>query len=218
MMARAVINQIACLFSRLFLRRVVWLVLGLGLLEGAIAEPVYAHHAMGNQLPANAWEGLLSGLAHPVVGMDHLAFVIALGVIATQWRWGLVIPATFLLAAMAGTGLHLAGVDIPGAEIVIAGSVLLIGLALALGKRLHLIGLGLFSGLAGILHGYAYGESIVGAEATPLATYLLGFTLMQLAIALVAYGIGQRLLSGRWMRALGLAICTVGIVALSGAV
>ncbi len=133
---------------------------------GAIAALVYAHHVMGNRLPANAWEGLLSGLAHPVVGIDHLAFVIVLGVIATQLGWGLAIPTTFLLVAMAETGLPLAKVDIPGAEIAISGFVLLIGLALALGNRLNLIGLGLFSGLAGILHGYAYGESIVGAEAT----------------------------------------------------
>ncbi len=41
---------------------------------------------------------------------------------------------------------------------------------------------------------------------------------MHWAIALAAYGIGQRLLSHRWMRALVLAICTTGLVALSGAI
>ena len=43
-----------------------------------------------------------------------------------------------------------------------------------------------FFSLAGIAHGYAYGESIVGAEPTPMIAYLAGFTLVQLAVMFAA--------------------------------
>lgn len=35
-----------------------------------------AHHLMDGALPATPWQGLLSGLAHPVVGLDHLAALV----------------------------------------------------------------------------------------------------------------------------------------------
>jgi urease accessory protein len=36
---------------------------------------------------------------------------------------------------------------------------------------------------AGAFHGYAYGESIVGAETAPLANYILGFAAIQYVLA-----------------------------------
>jgi len=43
------------------------------------------------------------------------------------------------------------------------------------------------------LHGYAFGESIFGAEATPLAAYLLGLMVIQGALAVgVAYAVRAR--------------------------
>ncbi len=40
--------------------------------------------------------------------------------------------------------------------------------------------------LAGLIHGYALGELIYGAEPTPLYAYLLGLTVIQSAVALAA--------------------------------
>lgn len=40
---------------------------------------VWAHHFMEDQLPQTFAQGLLSGLAHPVIGVDHLAFIVAAG-------------------------------------------------------------------------------------------------------------------------------------------
>lgn len=42
--------------------------------------PASAHHVMDGQLPSTFAQGLLSGLGHPVIGPDHLAFLIAVGV------------------------------------------------------------------------------------------------------------------------------------------
>ena len=41
-------------------------------------QPALAHHALGGRIPSNFFEGFLSGLAHPVIGLDHLAFVVAI--------------------------------------------------------------------------------------------------------------------------------------------
>ncbi len=38
----------------------------------------FAHHGMDGETPATLTQGLVSGLAHPVIGLDHLAFVLAL--------------------------------------------------------------------------------------------------------------------------------------------
>ena len=40
--------------------------------------------------------------------------------------------------------------------------------------------------MVGAVHGYALGESIYGAEPTPLYAYLLGLAVIQSAIALAA--------------------------------
>ena len=44
------------------------------------AVPASAHHIMGGEMPSTFGQGLLSGLGHPVIGPDHLAFLIAVGV------------------------------------------------------------------------------------------------------------------------------------------
>ncbi|WP_448605034.1 HupE/UreJ family protein [Thermoleptolyngbya sp.] len=187
------------------------------------AEPALAHHAMGGETPKTFWDGLLSGLAHPIIGLDHFAFVVAIGLLAAKQGWGLLFPLSFLLAALGGTILHLNWVDLPIVEIAIAGSVLMIGLLLWLRKTLPLSGAIAFGILAGLFHGYAYGESIIGAEPSPLAAYLLGFTLIQAAIAFGAYWLGDRLLRRTPERAKalalpGLAIAGLGLVFLLQAI
>ena len=39
---------------------------------------------------------------------------------------------------------------------------------------------------AGLFHGAAYGAAVIGAETTPIAAYLIGFSAVQMAIALAA--------------------------------
>ncbi|EKQ69805.1 hydrogenase/urease accessory protein [Leptolyngbyaceae cyanobacterium JSC-12] len=162
-----------------------------GLAAMLLATPASAHHAMGGQIPANFSEGFLSGLAHPVIGIDHLTFVVAAGLLAVTKRQGIWIPIAFVLAALGGTGLHLMGVDLPASEFLIASSVLGFGILLALPQSPNLAGMIGLGAIAGIFHGYAYGEAIVGAEMTPLVSYLLGFTAIQLGIALLAAKVGR---------------------------
>jgi urease accessory protein len=150
------------------------------------ATPVLAHHPLGGRGPANFFEGLMSGIAHPVIGLDHLVMVVAIGLFAGIKRQGWALPIAFCVAAMGGTGLHLLSIALPGAELWVTGSVLALGLLMLVQERLNLAAIfGLF-GLAGLFHGYAYGEAIFGAEGTPLVAYLIGFTAIQMAIAMGA--------------------------------
>jgi urease accessory protein len=176
---------------------------------------------MGGKMPANFFEGFLSGLGHPVVGLDHLTFVIAVGLLATRLTQGIWLPIAFLSTALVGTGLHLMQFSLPFVEFFVSGSVLLFGglLAMKRSPKLALIlGLG---AIAGLFHGYAYGEAIFGAENTPLFAYLLGFTTIQLVISLMAWFVGKRFLmqigdvSGLALRFAGFTIIGAGAAFLS---
>ena len=60
-----------------------------------VAVPAYAHHPMGGVTPSSFGEGLLSGIGHPIIGLDHLAFVLGIGVAASFLKRGLAMPAFF---------------------------------------------------------------------------------------------------------------------------
>jgi urease accessory protein len=167
---------------------------------------------------------LLSGVGHPVIGLDHLAFVIGIGIVAALTGLGLVLPVLFVVCMCAGLAMHLAAVDIPGVELMIALSVVLVGLAIVWGRNRtnKWIEGGLFS-LAGTLHGYAFAESIVGAEQTPLGAYIVGLVVVQLAIAALAYA-ATRFVTGSPAgtvlsapRAAGAAIALAGVWFAAGA-
>ena len=137
-------------------------------------------------MPATFGEGLLSGLGHPVIGLDHLAAVVAVGCLAAAHRSASALAVVFVLAMMAGVALHLQGATVPGAEILVALTVLALGALLVLRRDMSAgVALALFA-MVGLMHGYALGESIYGAERTPLYAYLIGLAVIQSAIALAA--------------------------------
>ncbi|MEM6520276.1 MAG: HupE/UreJ family protein [Cyanobacteria bacterium P01_C01_bin.70] len=176
-----------------------------------VAVPTLAHHPFGGETPDTLIKAFLSGLGHPVTGIDHLAFVIAAGLLAAAIGGGLLIPVTFVVASMAGTGMHLMSIDLPVPEWAISASVLMFGVLLALRtppKGGIVIGL---ATVAGIFHGFAYGEAIFGAEMGPLTAYLLGFAVIQLVIAAAAFWIGKTVLEGL-VEPSGLALWFAGFV------
>ncbi|MEM1308127.1 MAG: HupE/UreJ family protein, partial [Cyanobacteria bacterium P01_H01_bin.153] len=181
-----------------------------------VSMPVLAHHPSGGKTPSTALEAFLSGMGHPVIGIDHLAFVIASGLLAAALGRGLLVPIAFVVASMVGTGIHLMSIDLPMLELVISASVLIFGILLALKtppKNGIVVGL---AAIAGIFHGFAYGEAIFGAEMGPLVAYLVGFAAIQFAIAAAAWWVGKTVLpkliepSGLALRFAGFVICGVG--------
>jgi urease accessory protein len=154
------------------------------------ASPAFAHHLMGGVLPATLAQGLLSGLAHPVIGLDHLAALIGVGLLASRFSGAaLAMPVMWLIGMGAGAYAHMRGIDLPGGEIAVAGSLILIGAAGMLRPSLPVaVVLALFA-IGGFTHGYALAESIIGAEPTPLAAYLVGLVAVQTVITVaVTYG------------------------------
>ena len=150
------------------------------------AAPALAHHVMGGGMPATLTEGLLSGLGHPVIGLDHFAAVVAVGCLAAAHRAGAALAIGFVIAMMAGVAAHLNGAAIPGAEIFVALTVIALGAVLLTHRAMSApAALALFV-VVGLLHGYVLGESIYGAERTPLAAYLVCLCIIQSAIALAA--------------------------------
>jgi urease accessory protein len=156
--------------------------------------PAVAHHAEDGKVSTNFIEGFLFGLAHPIIGVDHLAFIIAVGLLAASLRLGFWIPVAFVLSALIGTGAHLQSVNLPAPEFFIAASVLVFGSILAMKHYPNLVVMLILAALAGLFHGYAYGEAIVGATMVPMLAYLLGFTIIQLAISMLVYQMGRTIL------------------------
>lgn len=175
-----------------------------------------AHHMMGGKTPASFAEGVLSGLGHPIIGPDHLAFLVALGVAVGVFRLSLANPFLFLVAMAVGVATHVAAVVLPGAELIVGASVLLAGALLAVERKIPAGWWTALFVLAGFFHGYAYGESIFGAEPTPLAAYLIGLVAVQTAltigIALATRALWQA--SALAPRLAGAAVGGVGFAAL----
>jgi len=189
-----------------------------GLAALAVAEPAFAHHVMGGKMPATFVQGLLSGLGHPVIGLDHLAAVVAVGCLAAAHGAGMQLALGYVLAMMAGVALHLMGATLPGAELWVALSVIGLGAVLLTRRDLSAgAALALFAAV-GLLHGYALGESIYGAEQTPLVAYLIGLAAIQGGIALAALGVARLLLrrvaEAAPLRLIGAGIAGIGLAVL----
>ena len=155
-----------------------------------------------------------------MIGLDHAAFIVAAGFFLATVKGGMWGVLALIVGALLGAALHLAGAGLPGAEIGVALSVILIGGLVAARRRVGLTWLAGGLALAGALHGYAYAESVFGAEATPLVAYLVGFSAIQLGIATAAFLIHRRLIATReaWARlassGVGAAVGTIGAVLL----
>jgi urease accessory protein len=173
-----------------------------------LAVPALAHtgHA--------AASGVAAGFAHPFVGLDHILAMVAVGVLAARHggRALLALPAAFLAAMVAGGAAGFAGFGLPMIETGIAGSVLVLGLAILYSERLAApIAAVLVAGF-GLFHGHAHGTEIV--QGIGFAGYAAGFVT---ATALL-HGIGITIARASEFRApaLGFARASGAAFALAG--
>ncbi len=178
-----------------------------------------AHHAMGGVTPTTFMDGLLSGLGHPVIGIDHLAFIVAIGIAAAFVGGSFGLIAGFIAASSMGVLAHVVELNVPLVETLVAASVIVAGAALAIGLTSARAGWLLLAIVAGLFHGYAFGEAVVGAERTVIGAYLIGLAIIQAAIATLAMLASRRFLvsaeqSPLGLRAAGGALAALGLVLL----
>ena len=167
-----------------------------------------AHHpfAMGDSSELNAFQGLLSGIGHPLLGPDHLLFMVALLFLGLSKPKEWVFPLLGL--GLLGSGLSQI-IPIP-TELETAGEAL-VSLSLVVEGCVALNLLPTWILLPCItLHGYLLGAAITGAEPTPLLAYFMGLAIAQgsllLAISFVSkefinrIGVSRaKVLAGIWM-------------------
>ncbi len=156
------------------------------------ATPALAHTGEG------FGGGFLSGLAHPVLGWDHVAAMVAVGL------WGAflgrpaiwILPVVFPLVMALGAAASVIGMPLPFVETGIAASAIVLGLLVALAARPPLWIAAILVGIFAVFHGHAHGTELPEA-ASPFG-YALGFVLSTglLHVAGIALGMLIRLPSG----------------------
>jgi len=133
----------------------------------------YAHGFGGN------------GLLHPLTGLDHILAMIAVGAWSAQLGSKALyfVPCSFLAAMFAG---GIAGIEIPTfgkIEWIIALSVILLGLAIWINKKISIFIAGIAVGIFGFSHGYAHGIEL--PHTSNAFNYILGFSFTTVGLHLI---------------------------------
>jgi urease accessory protein len=159
--------------------------------------------------------GFLSGVAHPLSGLDHLLAMIAVGIISVQgggkavWK----IPATFVLFMVAGGVMAISGIRLPMIESGIALSVLVLGLAIALSRKYPLVLAMSCVAVFALFHGHSHGEEmpLLANPVLYAIEFVLSTSLLHISGILAGHYAQKTKLTSRLLRYTGAAIATAGI-------
>ena len=149
---------------------------GLVVIATALAGPALAHTGAG------AVHGFGAGLMHPLFGIDHVLAMVAVGLWAglTGGRARFAYPLAFV-GMMVLAGLWgMSGSSLPGVEIGIAVSVVVLGLAIALRATPPLAAGAAACAIFAIFHGHAHGAEL--PQGASGLGYALGFVLATAAL------------------------------------
>lgn len=135
--------------------------------------------------------GFEAGFLHPVLGLDHLLAMVAVGILATQmggkaiWK----VPMAFVVMMLVGAFLGFSQlIKIPD-ELAIAISVTVLGFAIARDKSLPTLLAMISVGFFAFFHGHAHGLEI--PKVSSISYYTTGFMmatiLLHLAGVVIAY-------------------------------
>ena len=166
--------------------------------------------------------GFSHGLLHPLGGADHVLAMLAVGLLAfvLSGRALLLVPLSFVAMMVVGFLLGRAGMPLPGIELGIALSSLVIGALATLSRAIPLsVAMGT-AGLFAVFHGHAHGAEIpVAADAL---AYALGFVAATgllhagaIVVALAASRLGGRA-GPSLLRTAGAAVALGGVGVLAG--
>lgn len=155
----------------------------------AMPHPAFAHVEQGQA------SGFLTGLKHPWSGLDHVLAMIAVGLWGAQLGnpalW--LLPVTFPMMMSLGAVMGLIGMGLPGVEVGIALSSLLLG-GMVMGEvRPKLAVAMLLVGFFAVFHGHAHGTELPPGQSGLL--YSMGFVIATGCLHGMGIGIG---LVHRW--------------------
>ena len=181
-----------------------WLLLAVLVLRVAHLE---AHVQQGQAA------GFLTGLRHPVSGLDHVLAMIAVGLWGAQLGAPAVwlLPVTFPMVMAFGGFLGLVGIPVPGVEVGIAASAILLGLVVAREARPPLVAAAVLVGFFAIFHGHAHGTELPAGQSGLM--YSIGFVVATGCLhgVGIAIGVVHRWPLGRVaMRLAGAAVTVAG--------
>lgn len=172
-----------------------------------LAHPGHSHGEFSSSF--------MHAFAHPFTGTDHLLAMLAVGVWSAvalrskPWAGPLAFMLTMLVGALVGS----AGMLVPGVEVMIAASLLVMGLLLATRTKLPVAaGAAMVGGFA-FFHGAAHGYELDGGAAALLAMVLATGLLHVTGMALGQFLIARRPLLGR---VAGAGVAAVGSALLLG--
>jgi urease accessory protein len=164
--------------------------------------------------------GFLSGLTHPIYGLDHVVAMVAVGlwgaVLGAPALW--VLPLVFPLVMALGGAAGILGIPLPAVELGIAASGLVLGLMVAFWVKAPIWVAAVIVGVFAIFHGHAHGTELPDA-ANPIA-YAVGFVIATgaLHVAGIAFGALNGIKGGSWaVRGAGAVIALAGVAFLTGA-
>jgi urease accessory protein len=155
-----------------------------------------------------------TGFQHPISGVDHVVAMIAVGLwgaqLGTPAIW--LLPVAFPMMMAMGGMLGLMGVPLPGTDIGIAASAILLGLAVLAASRPPLMIAALVVAFFAVFHGHAHGTELPPGQNGLL--YSMGFVIGTGSLHGVGISIG---VVHRWQWGQRLLRMTGGAVALAGA-
>ncbi len=178
-----------------------------------ISSVAYGHEGAGIA------GGFVSGFAHPILGWDHVAAMVAVGLwgafLGSPAIW--ILPVVFPLVMAFGGALGVMGIPIPSIETGIAVSAIVLGAMVAFAIRPPLWVAAILVGVFAIFHGHAHGTELPSA-ANPLA-YSAGFVIStgMLHLSGIAFGLLVRWPAGKIaVRTFGVFISIAGVGFLTG--
>jgi urease accessory protein len=176
------------------------------------ALPAHAHTGVG------AVHGVLAGALHPLLGIDHVLVMLAVGLWAAlrggKALWQL--PLAFLTAMGAGAGLSMLGLTISAAETAVAGSVLAAGLLVWRNTRMSSALAMAVVAVFALAHGYVHALELT--DSADALGYAAGFLLT--TAALHGLGLAAGVVAAARVKILaagfGLVCAVVGVGLLAG--
>ncbi len=150
----------------------------------------FAHHPLDGQPLETFAHGLFSGVGHPILGYDHLFFIVLVGIAAVFTARRLLSPLAYIVAMLGGCLIAASGNVLPASELITAASLLVLGGIMLTGYHLKLSATLAFFALFGLFHGSAFGSFLVEQESAAglavLSGYLIGLGFTQYGLALLA--------------------------------